>query len=114
MGRVALHALAGDVGAVPAFAAGDLVDFVDEDDAHLLGAIGSNAGDVIHVDQLVFLFLDQVVEGFRDGHFALFLLLAEEAGKHVLDVDVHLFDALVGDDLKGGHGAFADFPSTMR
>ena len=63
---------------------------------------------LIHVDQFVFFFLDQVVEGFGDGHLALFLLLAEEAREHVLDVDVHLLDALIGDDFKRGHGALAD------
>ena len=31
--NVALHAFAADVGAVPAFASGDFVDFVEEDDA---------------------------------------------------------------------------------
>ena len=36
---VALHALAADVRAVPAFASGDLVDLVDEDDAGLLDAL---------------------------------------------------------------------------
>ena len=107
--NVALHALARDVGTVAGFAAGDLVDFVDEDDAHLLGALGGDAGDVIHVDELVFFFLDQVVEGFGDGHFAFLFLLAEKAGEHVFNVDVHLLHALIGHDFEGGHGAFADF-----
>src|SRR6476646_7364380 len=34
---ISLHALAADVGPVTGFATGDLVDFVDEDDAHLFG-----------------------------------------------------------------------------
>ena len=40
---VALHALAADVGAVAALAAGDLVDLVDEDDARLLHALDGGA-----------------------------------------------------------------------
>ena len=40
---VALHALAADVGAVAALAAGDLVDLVDEDDAGLLDALDGGA-----------------------------------------------------------------------
>ena len=40
---VALHALAADVRAVAAFAAGDLVDLVDEDDAGLLDALDRDA-----------------------------------------------------------------------
>ena len=42
--NVALHAFAADVRALRAFAPGDLVDLVDEDDARLLDAIdGANA-----------------------------------------------------------------------
>ncbi len=57
--------------------------------------------------QLVFFFLNQVIEGFGDGHLPLLFLLAEHAREHVLDVDVHFLDALVGDDFEGGHGALA-------
>src|SRR5690348_1293376 len=58
--NVALHALAGDIGAMAGFAAGDFVDFVDEDDAHLLGAFHGHARDHVHVQKLVFFFLNQV------------------------------------------------------
>jgi hypothetical protein len=37
--NVALHAFARDVGAVAAFAAGDLVDLVEEDDAGVFDAL---------------------------------------------------------------------------
>src|SRR5947207_4655920 len=107
--NVALHAFAGDIRAVAGFAASDLIDFIDEDDAHLLGALHSHAGDLVHVEELVFFFLDQVFESVGDAHFAFFLLLAEHAGEHVLDIDVHLFDALVGDNFERGYGALADF-----
>src|SRR6266566_386496 len=107
--NVALHAFPRDVRAVAGFAAGNLIDFIDEDDAHLFGALNGHARDLVHVQQLVFFFLDQVFESVGHAHFAFFLLLAEHAGKHVLDVDVHLLDALVGDDFERGHGAFADF-----
>src|SRR5713101_6110618 len=75
------------------FAPGDFVDFVDEDDAHLLGALNGDTRDLIHIEELIFLFLDEVFESVRDGHLALFFLLTEHAGEHVLDVDVHLLDA---------------------
>ena len=42
---VALHAFAADVRALAAFAAGDLVDLVDEDDAGLLHALDRGARD---------------------------------------------------------------------
>jgi hypothetical protein len=35
-------------------------------------------------------------------------LLAEHAGEHVLEIDVHLLDALIGDDFERGHSALAD------
>src|SRR5256885_1445606 len=107
--NVALHAFPRDVRAMAGFAAGNLIDFIDEDDAHLFGALHGHARDLVHVQQLVFFFLDQVFESVGHAHFAFLLLLAEHAGKHVLDVDVHLLDALIGDDFKRGHGALADF-----
>src|SRR5467141_2240177 len=107
--NVARHAFARDVRAVAGFAAGHFINFIDEDDAHLLGALHGHARDLVHVQQLIFFFLDQIFESVGDAHFALFLLLAEHTGEHVLDIDVHLLDALVGDDFERGHGAFADF-----
>ncbi len=88
-------------GAVAALAAGDLVDFVEEDDAGVLHALDRDARHLVHVDQPLLFFLDQVVEGFAHLHLPLLGALAEDVGKHVLDVDVHLLDALVGDDLEG-------------
>src|SRR5882762_5197582 len=64
--NVALHAFARDIGTVPGFAAGDLVDFIDENNPHLLGALDSHSGDLIHVEEFVLLFLDQILKGV--GH----------------------------------------------
>ena len=89
------------------FAPRDFVDFVDEDDAHLFRALHGHARDQVHVQQLVFFFLDKVFERVGHGHFALFFLLAEDVGKHLLDVVVHFLDALIGNDLERGHQAFA-------
>src|SRR5256885_1729583 len=107
--NVALHAFARDIRAMAGFASGHLIDLIDKDDAHLLGALHGHAGDLVHVQQLVFFLLNQVFESVGDAHFAFFLLLAEHAGKHVLDIDVHLLDALIGDNFERWHGAFADF-----
>src|SRR6267142_397491 len=107
--NVALHAFARDIGAVAGFAAGNLVDLVDKNNSHLLGALHGHPRDLIHVEQFVLLFLDQILKRVGHAHFAFLLLLAEHAGEHVLDIDIHLLDALVGDDFERGHGAFADF-----
>ena len=73
-----------------AFAAGDLVDFVEEDDAGILHAVDRGARDLIHVNQALLFFLDQVLERLVDLHLPLLGALAEDVGQHVLDVDVHL------------------------
>src|SRR4029077_4521181 len=99
-----LHAFARYVWSVTGLTPGNFIDLVDEDDAHLLGALGGNARNVIHIDELAFFFLDQIIERLRHRHFSLFLLLPEKAGEHVLNVDIHLLDALIGDDFKRGHG----------
>jgi hypothetical protein len=59
--QIALHALARDVGAAGSipFAAGDLVDLVEEDDAVLLGAGHRVAVHAVVIDQLVDLLLGQ-------------------------------------------------------
>src|SRR6267378_2438146 len=105
---VALHAFAGNVRTVAGFAAGNFIDLVDKNDAHLFGALDRGPGDLVHVEQLVFFFLNEVLESVGDAHLAFLFLLAEHAGKHVFDVDVHLLNALVGDDFKRRHSAFAD------
>ena len=97
---VALHAFAADVRTVARFAAGDLVDLVQEDDAARLHALQRDARHLVHVDELLLFFLHQVIERFGHAHFALARLLAEEAGQHVLEVDAHLFDAGVGGDFE--------------
>src|ERR1019366_8130700 len=105
---VALYAFAGDVGPVPAFASGDLVDLVEEDDAGVLDALDGDARDLVHIDQALLLFLDEVFEGLPDLHLPFLGAGTEDVGQHVFHVDVHLLDALVGDDLEGRHRFFAD------
>ena len=74
---------------------------------NLLDALDGHARDLVHVDQALLFFLDQVFEGLVDLHLPLLGALAEDVGQHVLDVDVHLLDALVGDDFEGREIALA-------
>src|ERR1035438_3932160 len=67
---IALNAFAGDVGAVATLAAGNLVDFIEEDDAVGFDAVDCGAIDSVHIDEAGFFFLDQVVECVADFHFA--------------------------------------------
>ena len=100
--NVALHALAADVGAVAGLAASDLVHFVEEDDAAALDAFQRHPRHLVHVDQLLLLFLDEVIDRLADPHLALAAAAAEQAGQHVADVDVHLLHAGAAGDLKDG------------
>ena len=99
--NVPLDPLAADIGPVTAFTSGDLVDFVDKDDAGLLHALDRRAGDAVHVDELLLFFLCQVFE--RLGHLqaARFRFPLKQARQHVLEVDVDLFNRGAGDDLEG-------------
>src|SRR6266478_7292676 len=92
-----------------AFATGDLVDFVEEDDAGIFHAVDGSARDLLHVNEALLFFLNQIFKGFVYFHLPLLGALAEDVGKHVLDVDVHLLDALVGDDFKRREIALARF-----
>src|SRR6516164_378294 len=105
---IALHTLAAHVGTVPSLTTGNLVDLVQKDNAGLLGVFYGNSRHLVHVDEAVLLFLDQVVHGLGHAHFALLGALVEESGQDILDVDAHLLDALGRDDLEGGKAAFPD------
>src|SRR5436190_13833409 len=87
---------------------GDLVDFVDEDDARLLNPVDRGTGHTLHVDELLLLFLRERLE--RRGNFqaSLARLALEEAGQHVLHVDVDFFDRRTGNDLEGWKALFPD------
>ena len=104
---VALHSLATDVGSVARFPSGDLVQLVQENDAGLFRTLHGRPCHLVHVQQLLFLFLDQIVNGLGHAHLALFGLGAEKAGQDILDVDVHILDAGVADDFKSREAPFA-------
>src|SRR5260370_325413 len=79
-----------DIRTVATFAAGDLVDFIEEHNPRLLDSLDCRARNLIHVNETLLFFLDQILEGFAHLHLPLLGALAEDVGQHVLDVDVHL------------------------
>src|SRR5437667_235918 len=93
--QVALDALARDVGprALAALAR-DLVDLVDEDDAVILDAIERLVHDVIHVHQLLQLFVDQDAARLVHVHRAALFLLGYQLLNHFAEIDVRPFHAL--------------------
>ena len=48
--NIALHALAGNVSSVAALAAGDLITFIEENDARLLHTLDSDACHLVHIN----------------------------------------------------------------
>src|ERR1035438_1296221 len=91
--NVALDALAADIRTVAGFAPGDLVDLVQKDDAVALHAFERHSRHLIHADQLLLFFLNQVFGGLRPAHLALASTLSEQARQNVLQIDVHFFHA---------------------
>ena len=91
------------------FAPGNFVDLVQKHDARVLDAIDCHARDLVHINEPLLFFLDQVFEGLIHLHFPFLGALAEDVRQHVFDVDVHLLHALVGDDFKGRKIPLAHF-----
>jgi hypothetical protein len=93
---------------MPVVAARNLVDLVEEDDASVLDAIAGLAVDLLGVDELLGLLLGQDLTRLGDGDTLLFAP-TKEPGKHLLEVDSHLFDSLRGEHLEAGKRCVLDF-----
>src|SRR5207245_10629933 len=103
--QVAPAPLARDVRPAPSrLTAGHLVELVQEHDAVRLRAVDRLARHLARVDEAPFLLRLEDLARVLDRRLAPLLLAAEETRQHLLDVDVHLLDALVGDDLEGWKG----------
>src|ERR1044072_933118 len=91
--NVALHAFARNVRAATRLASGNLVDFIQKDDARGFNAFKRRARDGVHVDEPLFLFLHQVFHGLIDTHLATLASALKKIAEHVLHVDAHFLDA---------------------
>jgi len=80
-----------------------------KDDAGVFDSVNGDARDLLHIDQALLFFLDQILEGLVDLHLPLLGALAEDVGQHVLEIDVHFLYALVGDDFERRKIALAGF-----
>ena len=99
--QVALHALPRHVRAA-AFAGDDFVEFVQEDDAHVLGQFDGRVVDLLRVQQRVALLFEQHVASLGDGHFPVRRGLRQDLLEHALEVHIHLFQAQAADHDGGG------------
>ncbi len=107
--KVALHALARDVGSAGlAVGRGDLVDLVDEDDAHLLGALLGEADYLLVVHQLGGLLLHEQLVGIPDLELAAGALGREGLAEEPLHLVAHVLHAGNGEDVDGRPGGLGD------
>src|SRR5262245_64685151 len=86
--NIALNTFTAHVWPVAGFAAGDLVDFIEEDNSVVLDALDREPRHLVHVDKLLLLFLDQLLDRFSNLHFALLRVLVADNGKDICDVSV--------------------------
>ena len=101
--EIPLHTFPGDVGALSALPAGDLVHLVQEDDPGGLGPLDGLSGNLLLIHQPGRLVLSQDLSGLGDRKAASLGPVAEQAGEKVFEVDVHLLGALVAQNLEAGH-----------
>src|SRR6267378_541066 len=93
--QVALHALTGDVGTrTLATLAGDLVDLIDEDDAVVLDAVERLVHYVVHVHELLQLFVDQDPARLVQMHGPALFLFGYQLLNHFAEIDVRPFHPL--------------------
>ena len=97
--QIALHALSRDVRSAVLRGAGDLVDFVNKNDAALLHPLLGAFGQGFLIHQLARLFLNQHVEGVADFHLAAAAARRKSLAEHILDLAAHLFHARNGENV---------------
>ena len=100
--QVALHPLARDVGPVGVLAGHHLVEFVDEDEAHVLGQLDGRRVNLVLVNHRVAFPFEEDHAGFGHRHLAPRAALGKDLLEHRLQVEVHLFHAHPGEH--HGHG----------
>src|ERR1041384_6685047 len=89
-----------NIGSLPTFSSSYLVYFIEEDYSGRFDAFDRKASDLIHIDQLLLLFLDEIFHCFVNAHLSRLRPAAKHVGKHVAKIDIHLFDALRRVDLE--------------
>ena len=109
---VPLHAFAADVGPVAAFAARNLVDFIQKNDAARFHAFQSHPRHLLHVDQLLLFFLHQRIPALRPRAYCASWSGCRTAAEHVLDVDAHFFDVRAAAISKVGPRSFTSISTT--
>ena len=86
---------------MPALAPRNLVDLIQENNARVLDAIDRRPRHLVHVDQPLLFFLNQIFKCLVHLHLSFLGSRAKDVRQHVLDVDIHLLNTLVRHNFKG-------------
>src|SRR2546427_155255 len=92
----------------------NFVDFVQEYDSRVFHAIDGHPRNLVHINQTLLFFLNEIFERLIHLHLPLLGALAEDVGQHVFDIYVLLLDALIGDDFKRRKIALTHFKLDER
>ena len=98
--NVALHTLPRNIRTMPAFTPRNLVNLIQENDSRILHPVNRDSRYLVHVNQPLLFFLNQIFERLVHLHLPLFGALPEDIRQHVLDVDIHLLHTLVRQNLE--------------
>ncbi len=98
--NVALHPFARNIRTMPALPPRNLVDLIQKHNPRILHPVNRRPRHMIHIDQPLFFFLNQIFERLVHLHLPLLRPRSKNVRQHVLDVDVHLLNALVRHDFK--------------
>src|SRR5690606_32414942 len=110
--QVALNAFPGHIGPTDVLSAAGLdVHLVDDNDARLLHPLERVALDLVHVNELLALFLRDNPSSLRDLHPTLFAPSASHVAEKILQVDAHLLEAHGAEHLQHRRavGRYLDF-----
>src|SRR5215218_7877236 len=78
--NISLHTFPADVRTMATFASGDFVYLIQEDNAVSFHPLECNPRDLIHVDQLLLFFLNQILKRLGHAHVSLLSARAEQSG----------------------------------
>ena len=96
--NVALYAFAGDVGPVGTALFGDLIEFVDEDDARFFRRFDGFVDDDVHIQAFFQFFFLEDFPGLGDGHLLFLLLFRHDAAQHFLEIVGQFFRRIARQD----------------
>src|SRR5690606_32672595 len=99
--QIALHALARNIRAAPAAgcAAGDLIEFIEENDPGIFRPLDGLSRNVFHIDEVFLFIADEQYFGVDDLHLPTDGFCRKHISEHIAEIDAHLFHSLTADKI---------------